>query len=236
MRRDSAETGGSGSAAMALGPGRRPPERRPGWGWDRLTLYHKPCRRPIHSVGIRTPGIRNHTTPPGGPAVPGRPTRTLPIDPVRGDADVLRAAAAVVRAGGLVAFPTETVYGLGANALDPVAVAGIFAAKGRPPANPLIVHIEGDAMLREVAAAWPATAAALAARFWPGPLTLVLPKTEAVPDVVTGGGPTVAVRVPAHPVALGLIRAAGGPLAAPSANRSSELSPTRAEHVRAGLD
>jgi L-threonylcarbamoyladenylate synthase len=167
--------------------------------------------------------------------VPG-PTRVLPIDPAHPDADVLRAAAAVVRAGGLVAFPTETVYGLGANALDPAAVARVFAAKGRPPSNPLIVHVEGESMLRRVAATWPPAAAALAARFWPGPLTLVLPGTAEVPDVVTGGGPTVAVRVPAHPVALGLIRAAGVPLAAPSANRSSALSPTRAAHVLAGLD
>jgi L-threonylcarbamoyladenylate synthase len=158
------------------------------------------------------------------------------IDPSNPEAEILGEAAALLRAGGLVAFPTETVYGLGANALDPAAVYRIFEAKGRPPANPLIVHVEGETMLRQVVATWPPAAAALAARFWPGPLTLVLPKTPAVPDDVTSGGPTVAVRVPAHPVALGLIRAAGVPLAAPSANRSSQLSPTRAEHVLAGLN
>ena len=164
-----------------------------------------------------------------------RPTVVRLIDPAAPDSEVLRAAADVLRAGGLVAFPTETVYGLGANALDAAAVRGIFSAKGRPPTNPLIVHVADESMLRAVVATWPPAAAQLAARFWAGPLTLVLPKTPAVPDVVTGGGPTVAVRMPAHPVALGLIRAAGVPLAAPSANRSSQLSPTRAEHVRAGL-
>jgi L-threonylcarbamoyladenylate synthase len=168
--------------------------------------------------------------------VPDRPTRVRTIDPLSPDADTLRDAADVVRAGGLVAFPTETVYGLGANALDPAAVDGIFAAKGRPATNPLIVHIDGESMLGLVAAAWPPAAGKLAKRYWPGPLTLVVPKAAAVPDAVTGGGPTVAVRMPAHPVALGLIRAAGVPLAAPSANRSTELSPTRAGHVRAGLD
>jgi L-threonylcarbamoyladenylate synthase len=168
--------------------------------------------------------------------VSNRPTVVQVIDPTAPDPDVLRAAAERVRAGGLVAFPTETVYGLGANALDADAVRRIFAAKGRPPTNPLIVHVDGESMLRTLVAAWPPTAARLAERLWPGPLTLVLAKTQAVPDVVTAGGPTVAVRMPAHPVALGLIRAAGVPLAAPSANRSSELSPTRAEHVLAGLD
>jgi L-threonylcarbamoyladenylate synthase len=143
----------------------------------------------------------------------------------------LAEAAQVLRAGGLVAFPTETVYGLGANALDAEAVRGIFQAKGRPSGNPLIIHVSDHAMLRLVVANWTATAQKLADRFCPGPLTFVLPKTSLVPDVVTGGGPTVAVRMPKHLVALGLIRAAGFPLAAPSANRSTELSPTRAEHV-----
>lgn len=167
--------------------------------------------------------------------MPDRSTTVRLIDPAALDAEVLRAAAEVIRTGGLVAFPTETVYGLGANALDPLAVGRIFQAKGRPPTNPLIVHVDGESMLRTVTTTWPPVAADLAARFWPGPLTLVLPKSPAVPDVVTGGGATVAVRMPAHPVALGLIRAAGLPLAAPSANRSSALSPTRAEHVLAGL-
>jgi L-threonylcarbamoyladenylate synthase len=149
--------------------------------------------------------------------------------------DRLARAAAVLRAGGLVAFPTETVYGLGANALDPAAVARIFTAKGRPPNNPLIVHVAEPAQAAQVVASWPEGAARLAERFWPGPLTLVLPRRAEVPDVVTGGGPTVAVRVPAHPVALALLRAAALPLAAPSANRSTELSPTRAEHVLRAL-
>src|SRR5437660_12869477 len=144
-------------------------------------------------------------------------------------------AAAVLRRGGLVAFPTETVYGLGGNALDPAAVARIFAAKGRPATNPVIVHVADAAGVPLVAAAWPDPAARLAARFWPGPLTLVLPRRPEVPDVVTAAGPTVAVRVPAHPVARALLRAAGVPVAAPSANRSSELSPTTAEHVLRGL-
>lgn len=144
-------------------------------------------------------------------------------------------AAAVLRAGGLVAFPTETVYGLGANALAGAACARIYAAKGRPANNPIIVHVAGPAEARHVVAAWPAAAERLAARFWPGPLTLVLPKQPAVPDIVTAGGPTVAVRVPAHPVALALLRAAGIPVAAPSANRSGELSPTRAGHIHPAL-
>ncbi len=144
-------------------------------------------------------------------------------------------AAEVVRRGGLVAFPTETVYGLGANAFDETAVRGIFAAKGRPATNPVIVHVTGAAAARDVVAGWPESAERLAGRFWPGPLTLVLPRRDVVPDVVTAGGPTVAVRVPAHPVALALICAAGLPVAAPSANRSAELSPTLARHVLHGL-
>lgn len=164
-----------------------------------------------------------------------RPTVVRPIDPAHPDPGLLREAGEVVRAGGLVAFPTETVYGLGANAQDAAAVGRIFAAKGRPATNPLIVHVVGESMLHTLATEWPPTAARLARRFWPGPLTLVLPKRPTVPDATTGGGPTVAVRMPGHPVALGLIGAAGVPVAAPSANRSSALSPTRAEHVLAGL-
>jgi L-threonylcarbamoyladenylate synthase len=158
-------------------------------------------------------------------------TAVLIVDPHAPQADPIARAAAVLRGGGLVSFPTETVYGLGANALDAAAVARIFTAKGRPAHNPLIVHVSGVAAVGEVAAAWPASAARLAERFWPGPLTLVLPRHEQVPDLVTAGGPTVAVRVPAHPVAQALLQAAGVPVAAPSANRSSGLSPTRAEHV-----
>src|SRR5437763_8542920 len=151
------------------------------------------------------------------------------------DSAAIASAADVLRSGGLVAFPTETVYGLGANALDADAVGRIFAAKGRPAANPIIVHVADAAGVGAVVADWPDAAARLAERFWPGPLTLVLPKRDAVPDVVTAGGPTVAVRVPAHPVAHALLRAAGVPVAAPSANRSSELSPTTAGHVLHGL-
>ncbi|MGL6094421.1 MAG: L-threonylcarbamoyladenylate synthase [Fimbriiglobus sp.] len=143
-------------------------------------------------------------------------------------------AAAVLRAGGLVAFPTETVYGLGANALDPAAVAKVFAAKGRPATNPLIVHVCEKSDVPAIAE-WSDFAEKLAAAFWPGPLTLVLPKRAAVSDGVTCGGLTVAVRCPAHPIARDLIAAAGVPVAAPSANRSGQLSPTTAAHVLAGL-
>ena len=163
------------------------------------------------------------------------PCEVLRVDPVSPSPDVIARAAAVVRAGGLVAFPTETVYGLGANALDPAAVARIFTAKGRPAANPLIVHVAEIADARTMVAAWSDLAQRLAERFWPGPLTLVLPKHSSVPDPVTAGGPTVALRIPAHPVALALLRACGLPLAAPSANRSTELSPTEAGHVLRGL-
>ena len=140
-------------------------------------------------------------------------------------------AAALIRAGRLVAFPTETVYGLGANALDAEAVARIFAAKRRPRSSPLIVHVDSIAMARSLAAAWPESAEILARRYWPGPLTLVLPKQPSIPDIVTAGLPTVGLRMPAHPLALDLIRAAGVPIAAPSANRFTELSPTAAAHV-----
>ncbi len=144
-------------------------------------------------------------------------------------------AAARIRNGELVAFPTETVYGLGANALDATAVAKIFEAKGRPSTSPLIVHVASIAMAREIVAEWPAQAEELAQRYWPGPLTLVLPKSAAIPDIVTAGLPTVGIRMPAHPVALQLIEAAGVPIAAPSANRFMGLSPTTAEHVRAAF-
>ncbi len=144
-------------------------------------------------------------------------------------------AAELIRAGRLVAFPTETVYGLGANALDGAAVRRIFEVKGRPPTHPLIVHVESVEMARELAREWPPEAEELAARFWPGPLTLVVPKRECIPPAVTAGLDTVGLRVPAHPVALELIRAAGVPIAAPSANRFTQLSPTTADHVRRAL-
>ncbi len=162
-------------------------------------------------------------------------TVVFTLDPAAPDAELIAEAARVLRGGGLVAFPTETIYGLGANALDPSAVARIFAAKGRPANNPLIVHVADFDAAREVTADWPTSAELLARHFWPGPLTLVLPKRDTVPDIVTARGPTVAVRVPAHAVAQALVRAVGLPIAAPSANRSTELSPTRAEHVLRGL-
>jgi L-threonylcarbamoyladenylate synthase len=143
----------------------------------------------------------------------------------------LRRAVAALRRGEPVAFPTETVYGLGANALDAKAVQRVFEAKGRPDDNPLIVHVTGLPMLTKLVTEIPAEARRLAERFWPGPLTIVLRKRESVPDVVTAGLPTVAVRVPDHPVALALIQGAGVPIAAPSANRSGRPSPTRARHV-----
>lgn len=147
----------------------------------------------------------------------------------------LRAAVGLLRAGGLVAFPTETVYGLGADARNPAAVAGIYAAKGRPSFNPLIVHV-ADADAAAAFADLPPPARALAARFWPGPLTLVLPRRPAMlADAVTAGLPTVAIRVPAHPLAQRLLAAFGGPLAAPSANRSGRVSATTAAHVLDGL-
>jgi L-threonylcarbamoyladenylate synthase len=163
-------------------------------------------------------------------------TILLVVDPANPFAEAMREAAAVLRRGGLVSFPTETVYGLGASALDAAAVQRIFAAKGRPAHNPIIVHVADAAGATAVAGEWPATAALLAERFWPGPLTLVLPGRPEVPEVVTAGGPTVAIRVPAHPVARALLEAAAIPVAAPSANRSAGLSPTRAEHVLGDLE
>ena len=158
------------------------------------------------------------------------------ILPVRGAEDpALAEAAGILRAGGLVAFPTETVYGLGADGLNPAAVARIYAAKGRPATNPVILHVADVAGALPLAARWPTAARLLADRFWPGPLTLVLPASEAVPSIVRAGGPNVALRCPAHPVALALIRAVGRPLAAPSANRSQQLSPTLAQHVASSL-
>ena len=157
------------------------------------------------------------------------------VDPIAPELTAINRAVELLRAGRLVAFPTETVYGLGANALDPHAVERIYAAKGRPSYNPLIVHVAraSDALL--VAASWPEQAERLSRVFWPGPLTLVLPKRGEVPDGVTAGLSTVAVRVPAHPVAHALLVAAQLPIAAPSANRSNMLSPTTAAHVAKSL-
>ncbi len=148
--------------------------------------------------------------------------------------ELLRAAE-LIRGGRLVAFPTETVYGLGANALDAQAVARIFRAKRRPATSPLIVHVASVEMARELAAEWPEAAEKLTNRHWPGPLTVVLRKKPSIPDIVTAGLPAAGFRMPAHPVALELIEEAGVPIAAPSANPFTGLSPTTAEHVRAGL-
>jgi L-threonylcarbamoyladenylate synthase len=149
--------------------------------------------------------------------------------------DELDRAAEILRNGGLVAFPTETVYGLGANALDREAVLRIYAAKGRPSTSPLIVHVSSFAMLEAVVNSWPPSAQQLAERFWPGPLTLVLNKRAEIPAEVTAGLDTVGVRMPAHPIARELIHRAGIPIAAPSANQFTQISPTTAEHVRASL-
>ncbi len=144
-------------------------------------------------------------------------------------------AAELIRNGKLVAFPTETVYGLGANALDADAVARIFDAKGRPRTSPLIVHVDSVEMAQTLADEWPESAELLARIYWPGPLTLVVAKHPGIPDIVTAGLPTVGLRMPAHPLALELIRAAGVPIAAPSANRFTELSPTAAAHIPESL-
>lgn len=165
-----------------------------------------------------------------------RRMKVLEMDPARPDPRMIAEAAAILAEGGLVAFPTETVYGLGANALDAGAVRRIFAAKGRPAVNPLIAHCASVDAAREITSAWPDAAERLAAAFWPGPLTLVLPKRAMIPDAATAGLPSVAVRVPANPIALALLQRAGFPIVAPSANRYTELSPTRAEHVIRGLD
>jgi len=163
--------------------------------------------------------------------------KTILADMTKGvDADLMKIAGHILKDGGLVAFPTETVYGLGGNALDAGASEKIYAAKGRPSDNPLIVHIADlnklDAIVKEV----DERALKLAEAFWPGPLTMIMPKSDLVPKETTGGLDTVAVRMPNHPVALALIRAGGGYVAAPSANTSGRPSPTRARHVMDDLN
>jgi L-threonylcarbamoyladenylate synthase len=157
--------------------------------------------------------------------------RVAKIDSHAPEQDVIKRAAKILRSGGLVAFPTETVYGLGANALDARAVRSIFTAKERPDWDPLIVHVEDTAMARSLAKTLPPIFDALTDRFWPGPLTLVVEKAAHVPDEVTAGRPTVALRRPRHVVAAALLAAAKLPIAAPSANRFGRPSPTCAEHV-----
>jgi L-threonylcarbamoyladenylate synthase len=157
--------------------------------------------------------------------------RVVAVNPLAPEEAAVREAAEVLRRGGLVVIPTETVYGLGARALDPSAVARVFVAKGRPTHHPLIAHVAGQSQAAELAAAWPEEAERCARALWPGPLTLVVHRRPSVPAAVAGGGDSIAVRMPSHPVARAVIVALGEPVAAPSANRFQGLSPTRAEHV-----
>jgi L-threonylcarbamoyladenylate synthase len=150
---------------------------------------------------------------------------------VKIDPGQIKAAAEELLGGGVIAFPTETVYGLAAVATDAAAVAKVFALKGRPANNPLIVHVADEAMTRIVTGDWPKLAGVLAAAFWPGPLSIVVPRADSIPSIVTGGGPTVCVRCPDHPVAMALIEAVGTGLVGPSANQSGGISPTTAAHV-----
>ena len=147
------------------------------------------------------------------------------------DGASIQKAVSVLRSGGLVAFPTETVYGLGADGLNPEAIARIYEAKGRPSTNPLILHVADIEAAERLVCDWPDIAQELADKFWPGPLTIILPASKLVPDIVRAGNPTVALRSPNHPIALELLRAFNGPLAAPSANKTTETSPTKPEHV-----
>src|SRR5947209_4718206 len=163
-------------------------------------------------------------------------TEVIKIDPLHPEGAKIERAAGMIRRGEVVVFPTETVYGLGADALQTRAVEGIFAAKGRPFSDPLIVHIASEDALKDLTSAIPDQVKQLTRAFWPGPLTLILPRSRLVPKLVTAGLETVAVRMPGHPVALALIRAAGSPIAAPSANRFMHVSPTTAQHALADLD
>lgn len=158
-------------------------------------------------------------------------TRVLRIDPTKPDPAAIAEAASVLARAGLVAFPTETVYGLGARGLHADEVARIFEAKGRPAGHPVILHVDGEEMARGLAREWTPVASRMARELWPGPLTLVVPRSAAVPPEVSGGLDTVGLRAPSHPVALALIRAVGEPLAAPSANAHMHVSPTTAAHV-----
>jgi L-threonylcarbamoyladenylate synthase len=172
------------------------------------------------------------------PRVPDMPRIEWPAaaaEPSPRTLEAIDRAVDLLRGGGLVAIPTETVYGLAADALDEDAVAAIFRAKGRPATNPLIVHVADETMARSLAAGWPAAAGAITRTLWPGPVTVVVPKGGAIPDIVTAGGSTVALRCPAHPLTRMLIQRLGRPLAAPSANRSERVSPTTALHVVEGL-
>lgn len=162
-------------------------------------------------------------------------TEVIVIDPIQPEPTLIEQAAALLRAGEVVVFPTETVYGLGADALQPQAVTRIFAAKGRPFHDPLIVHIAAMDTLHELTTTLPAQVEQLTRAFWPGPLTLILPRNPRVPALISAGMATVGVRMPSHPVALALIRAVGSPIAAPSANRFMHISPTTAQHALTDL-
>lgn len=162
--------------------------------------------------------------------------RVLAVHSEHPEPALIAEAAAAIRNGELVAFPTETVYGLGADALNAEAVAGIFAAKGRPAWNPVIVHVASIRDAQALVSRWPDDATTLANALWPGPITFVLPRGSMVPDIVTAGLGNVGIRIPSHPVALALLRAAGCPIAAPSANRFTEVSPTSAAHVLGSLE
>src|SRR5689334_8043437 len=192
-------------------------------------LSHTPTKNAAYSLALSPPQeaeLRN--------LIPVNPTLETLVLPAGGLA--VDAAARTLASGGLVAFPTETVYGLGADAANPAAIARLYQAKGRPAFNPLIAHVGELASAKKIAR-FDAAALKLAETFWPGPLTLVLPKTEGclVADLATAGLDTVAVRVPAHPVAREILRAFGGPVVAPSANRSGHVSPTTAAHVQSDL-
>lgn len=163
-------------------------------------------------------------------------TEVIAIDPIQPEPALIERAAALLRAGEIVVFPTETVYGLGADALQPQAVTRIFAAKGRPFHDPLIVHIAAMDTLHELTTTLPAQVEQLTQAFWPGPLTLILPRHPRVPALLSAGMATVGVRMPNHPVALALIRAVGSPIAAPSANRFMHISPTTAQHALTDLN
>ncbi len=179
--------------------------------------------------------VMSHPSSFGETSIYGK-TRVIKIDPSNPDLDLVRIAAEVIKGGGLVAFPTETVYGLGADALNAEAVARIFEAKGRPADNPIIIHIGDRESLYRLAKRVPESAKILMERFWPGPLTLILERSRKVPDITVAGLDTVAVRMPSHEVALALIRLAGTPIAAPSANLAGRPSPTTAGHVLDDLD
>ncbi|MEO8875608.1 MAG: L-threonylcarbamoyladenylate synthase [Polyangiaceae bacterium] len=157
--------------------------------------------------------------------------RVIRVDAERPEKAAIDEAADILRRGGLVAFPTETVYGLGGRALDRASIERIYAAKGRPERHPIIAHVLDEAGARAVASEWSALASQLARAFWPGPLTIIAPKRDDVPSELTGGGDSVGIRAPAHPVARALIAALGEPIAAPSANRFQKISPTCAAHV-----